>query len=68
MTQLLEEAIEKVKQLSLSEQDAMAAVILAELANADWDGEIEEDLRSGKLNKLIEKVRNDIAAGRDQPH
>jgi hypothetical protein len=67
MTQLLEEAIEKVKQLSLSEQDAIAAVILAELANADWDREIEEDLRLGKLNKLIEKVRNDIADGRDQP-
>jgi len=67
MTQLLEEAIEKAKQLSLAEQDAMAAVILAELANADWDREIEEDLRAGKFDKLIEKARKDIVAGRNQP-
>jgi hypothetical protein len=67
MTRLLEEAIDKVKQLSLAEQDAMAAVILAELENADWDRQIEQDLRAGKLDKLIKKMRDDIAAGRNQP-
>jgi hypothetical protein len=67
MTRLLEEAIDKIKQLSLAEQDAMAVVILAELENAEWDGQIEHDLKAGKLNKLIKKMRDDIAAGRDQP-
>ena len=67
MTRLLEEAIDKVKQLSLPEQDAMAAVILAELDNAEWDQQIEQDLRAGKLDKLIKKMRDDIAAGRNQP-
>jgi hypothetical protein len=67
MSRLLEEAIDKVKQLSLAEQDAMAAVILAELDNAEWDQQIEQDLRTGKLDKLIKKTRDDIAAGRNQP-
>jgi len=67
MTRLLEEAIDKVKQLSLAEQDAMAAVILAELDNSEWDQQIEQDLRAGKLDKLIKKMREDIAAGRNQP-
>lgn len=67
MTRLLEEAIDKVKQLSLAEQDAMAAVILAELDNAEWDQQIEQDLITGKLDKLIKKMRDDIAAGRNQP-
>jgi hypothetical protein len=67
MTRLLEEAIDKVKQLSLPEQDAMAAVILAELENAEWDRQIEHDLKAGKLDRLIEKMREDIAAGRNQP-
>jgi hypothetical protein len=67
MSRLLDEAIDKVKQLSLAEQDAMAAVILAELDNAEWDQQIEQDLRTGKLDKLIKKMRDDIAAGRNQP-
>lgn len=67
MTQLLEEAIDKVKQLSVPEQDAMAAVILAELDNAEWDRQIGHDLKAGKLDKLIKKMRDDIAAGRNQP-
>jgi muramidase (phage lysozyme) len=67
MTQLLEEAIDKVKQLSVPEQDAMAAVILAELDNAEWDRQIQHDLKAGKLDKLIKKMRDDIAAGRNQP-
>jgi muramidase (phage lysozyme) len=67
MTRLLEEAIDKVKQLSLDEQDAMAVVILAELENADWDRQIEQDLKAGKFDKLIKKMRDDIAAGRCQP-
>jgi hypothetical protein len=38
MTKLLEEAIERVKQLEASEQDAIAAIILEEIADDErWD-------------------------------
>ena len=67
MTQLLEQAINKVKELSSAEQDAMAAVILAELEQAEWDRQIEQDLKAGRFDKLINKMREDIAAGRCQP-
>jgi muramidase (phage lysozyme) len=67
MTQLLEEVINKVKQLGPAEQNAIAAVILAELEHAEWDKQIEQDLKAGKFDKLIKKMREDIAAGRAQP-
>ena len=67
MTRLLEEAINKVKQLGHDEQDAIAAVILAELENADWDRQIEDDVKAGKFEKLFKKMREDIAAGRCRP-
>ena len=67
MTQLLEEVINKVKQLSPAEQDAMAAIFLAELKQAEWDKQIEEDLKAGRLDKLIQEAEEDIAAGRTQP-
>ena len=67
MTQLLEQAINKVKQLSSAEQDAMAAVILAELEHTEWDRQIERDLNAGRFDKLIKKMREDIAAGRSEP-
>jgi len=67
MTQLLEEAINKVKQLDPAQQDDIAAVILAELEQANWDKQIEQDLRAGKLDKLIQRVREDVAGGRSEP-
>lgn len=67
MTQLLEQAISKVKELSSVEQDAIAAVILAELEHADWDRQIEQDLKAGRFDKLVKKLREDIAAGNSQP-
>ena len=67
MTQLLEQAINKVKELSSAEQDAMAAVILAELEHAEWDREIDRDLKAGRFDKLIKKMREDISSGKSQP-
>jgi hypothetical protein len=68
MTQLLEEAMKRVEQLSSEEQEAMAAaVILAELEHAEWDKEIEQDLKDGKFDELKRKMREDIAAGKSQP-
>jgi hypothetical protein len=67
MTQLLEKAISKVKELSSAEQDAMAAVILAELEHVEWDRQIEQDSKAGRFDKLIKKLREDIADGRSEP-
>lgn len=63
MTQLLEQALAQVQKLSAAEQDAIAALILDELADENrWD---ESFARSqDQLARLAEKVREDIRAGR----
>ncbi|HKV38623.1 MAG TPA: hypothetical protein VJX67_05380 [Blastocatellia bacterium] len=67
MTQLLEEAINKIKQLDPAQQDDIAAVILAELEQSNWDKQIEQDLKAGRLDKVIKRMREDIASGRSEP-
>ena len=68
MTPLLERAIEEIQKLSTPEQDAIAGVILDELADEKrWD---EAFARSQEqLDRLAAKVREDIRAGkvRDTP-
>jgi hypothetical protein len=63
MTQLLQQALGEVQKLSAADQDAIAALILAELADEHrWD---ETFARSQpQLDQLAAKVRSDIAAGR----
>jgi hypothetical protein len=63
MTPLLERAIEKVQGLPEAEQDAIAALIMDELADEQrWD---ESFARSQEqLGNLAAKVRADIRAGR----
>ena len=63
MTQLLEQALTELKKLPASEQDAIAAVILDEIADERrWD---EQFARSqDQLARLADKVREDIRAGR----
>lgn len=63
MTQLLEQAIGAVRKLTAPEQDAIATLILEELADdRRWD---EAFARSqGQLAALAAKVRRDVAAGR----
>ena len=68
MTPLLEHAIEEMQRLSTPEQDAIAGVILDELADEKrWD---EAFARSQEhLGRLAAKVREDIREGkvRDTP-
>jgi len=63
MTQLLERAIREVQSLPEAEQDAIASLILDELADEKlWD---ETFARSqDKLSRMAEKVRADIRAGK----
>jgi hypothetical protein len=63
MTELLEKAFAEVQGLPATEQDAIAAVILDEIADDRlWD---EAFARSQEqLARLAQKVRSDIQAGR----
>jgi hypothetical protein len=63
MTQLLEKALAEVQKLPDSDQDAIAAMILDELADERrWD---EAFARSqDQLGRLADRVRRDISTGR----
>ncbi|HEX4962695.1 MAG TPA: hypothetical protein VF173_17800 [Thermoanaerobaculia bacterium] len=63
MTQLLERAFKEAQSLPETEQDAIASLILAEIADEKlWD---ETFARSqDKLSRMAEKVRADIRAGK----
>ena len=63
MTQLLEQALSEVKRLPEADQDAIATLILEELADErHWQ---ESFARSqDQLARLASKVREDIRAGR----
>jgi hypothetical protein len=66
MTELLQEAFEKVAKLPLEEQNAIAQWILAELASErKWD----EDFASSVdlLDRLASEAIEDYAQGRTTP-
>ena len=63
MTQLLEQAFSKVKNLPAAEQDAIAALILDELADEQrWQESFSRS--QDQLTRLAAKAREDIGAGR----
>lgn len=63
MTQLLEQAFSKVKNLPAAEQDAIAALILDELADEQrWQESFSRS--QDPLARLAAKAREDIRAGR----
>jgi hypothetical protein len=66
MTQLLERAIAEAQKLPGPAQDAIAALILEQIADdRSWD---EAYARSqDQLARLAAKAREDIAAGRVRP-
>ena len=66
MTQLLKKALSQVAKLPASEQDAVAAIVMEELASEQrWTDSFakSQDL----LAKLAEKALIDHAAGRTKP-
>lgn len=66
MTQLLEKALSQVAKLSASEQDAMAAIVLEELASEQRWAESFAKSQS-LLAKLADKTLAEHAAGRTKP-
>ncbi len=65
MTKLLEEAIERVKQLEASEQDAIAAIILEEIADEErWDAAFAGS--QDGLAKLASQAMEEYRAGQTE--
>jgi hypothetical protein len=63
MTQRLQQAIAELHKLPEPEQDAIAAVILAEIEDeARWNNSFATS--QDELERLANKVREDIRAGR----
>jgi hypothetical protein len=63
VTQLLEQALAEVQKLPQSAQDAIATLILEELADERrWDEAFSHS--QDKLAQVAAKVRGDIRAGR----
>jgi hypothetical protein len=66
MTQLLEKAVSQLAKLPASEQDAMAAIVLEELASEQrWAESFAKS--QGLLAKLADKALADHPAGRIEP-
>ena len=66
MTQLLEKAISEIKKLPVEEQDAIAAVIMAELeSEREWDNAFEES--HNELGRLAEEALQEYRADKTEP-
>jgi hypothetical protein len=63
MTQLLQQAIAELQKLPAPDQDAIASLILAEIADEQqWDEAFAKSQE--QLARMADKVREDIRAGR----
>ena len=61
------EQLEKAIASLPRDEFARLAAWFAEYEAAEWDRQIEEDQRAGRLDHVIQRVRDDIAAGRSKP-
>ncbi|NJO41672.1 MAG: hypothetical protein HC769_20180 [Cyanobacteria bacterium CRU_2_1] len=63
MTELLEQAIAQLKTLSASDQDAIAARLLAEMEDEQtWKSQFESTT-DDQWDRIAEMVRQELAAG-----
>ena len=70
MTTRVEQIAEQVKSLPLSEREELLAWLADfELGQVDaWDEEMARDsLPGGRMQRVIDRVRRDIAQGRTKP-
>jgi hypothetical protein len=66
MTELLKKAFEQAAKLPPKEQDAFAALVLAELeADARWDKAFGDS--QATLEALADEARSELRAGRTEP-
>jgi len=57
---------QQIRELSVPEFAELRDWVIAQDWKA-WDAQIEADVRSGKLDKLIAEAEADYAAGRSRP-
>lgn len=63
MTQLMEQALAEIGKLPNADQDAIAAIILEEIADERrWEKSFSQS--QDKLAKIADRVRDDIRTGR----
>ena len=70
MTTRVEQIVEQVKSLPLSEREELLAWLADfELGQVDaWDDEMARDSQpGGRMQRVIDRVRRDIAQGRTKP-
>ena len=69
MTSKVEKIVKQVKALPEEEMDEFLSWLADyEIKIADdWDRQIEEDVKTGRLDPVLKKVRDDIAQGRTKP-
>jgi hypothetical protein len=66
MTKLLKEAFERASQLTEAEQDALAAILLAEIEDEKrWQAAFRRG--EAKLTELAEEALEEFRAGRTTP-
>ena len=66
MTELLKKAFERASKLPPKEQDAFAALVLAEIeAEGRWDKAFAGS--QGTLESLADEARSELKAGRTEP-
>ena len=66
MTELLQKALQEMEKLPASEQDALAALVLDELASEQrWAKSFARS--QGALAKLAEEASSEFKAGRTKP-
>jgi hypothetical protein len=49
------------------DQFARFAAWFAEYQAEQWDRQIDQDLRAGRLDAVLQKAREEVAAGRSEP-
>jgi hypothetical protein len=64
MKNLLEKAFNRASHLPQRQRTMFARFILAELDAQQWENQIEEDCKKGRLNSLAEQALRDYSAGK----
>lgn len=57
---------QQIRELSVKEFSELRAWVI-EQDWVKWDAQIENDAKSGKLDKLLAEAREDFASGRSRP-
>lgn len=62
----IEHIEQQIRELSAKEFSELRAWVI-ELDWDKWDAQIEDDAKSGKLDKLLAEAHEDFASGRSRP-